>query len=738
MNWIKDILKEPIQKRLFILITIFLIAFAVIISTNRLLWHYTSQYISSINSQHSRSTLGKILIRNLFQIEKDIYEISGDVSPKRIAIVEKGLLLSLNDIELILTIFQHGGKYEHAMNVNMENVDEINETISFTIDKSQRYNLEVINLSPKILDIRENAFNLIKTKRESLRALNDASRLHLERSFSIRLKQTDTLLQRSKENAARIFYDTNQEIQRLEQRFNQSTRVFAVIRAAEVIVALLIIFATLFTISRQIQTIIKERQRMTEMLQDFNDKLELRIEERTANLVELNKTLKNEIAERRRAEEKLKESETHFRNITENMSDWIWETDVNWRYTYCSDNVTDVLGYSPEEMLGKTLFDFMDPGEKEKCKSLFSEIAGGKKSMRDLENWYLSKNGHYVCLKTSGIPTFNEKGEITGYVGVDTDITELQHAREALKKSEEQFRIISSAANDAIIMIDNEGKVVYWNRMARKMFGYTNQEILGKQFHPILLPDHLFEKYNKGFAHFKQTGQGSAINKTYELTAVKKEGVEIPVEVSISAVQIDNKWHAVAIVRDITERKLAEKALRKAQEKLKYLSYVDGLTEINNRRYFDEIVSKEWNRAVRDSNPLSLIMIDIDFFKNYNDVYGHLKGDECLKNIADIILQSIRRPEDFAARFGGEEFVVVLPNTKIKGASHIAETIRSNVESAGIEHNNSSIAEVVTVSLGVASTIPQRGTEPDSLLAETDACLYRAKQEGRNRVVIHR
>ncbi len=469
----KDLLKEPIQQRIFILVAIFLTAFAVIILTDRVLCHYTSRYISSINSQHSRSVLGKILIRNLIQIEKDIYGISGDIPPASIKVVEKQLLFSLNDIELILDTLQHGGEYTHALDVNMENIDEINETISFTIKTSQGYNIEVLNLSPKILDIKENVSDLIDTKTALLRAINDNDRLSLGRNFSIQLKQTDTLLRRSKENAARIFYDTNQAIQQLEQRFNKSTKLFAIIQVTEVIVALIIIFASFLTISRQIQTIVKERHRMAETLQKLNDELELRIEERTANLIELNTTLENEIGER-----------------------------------------------------------------------------------------------------------------------------------------------------------------------------------------------------------------------------------------------------------------------KKAEERLKYLSYVDGLTEISNRRYFDEYFNKEWNRAARNSVSLSLIMIDIDFFKNYNDVYGHPKGDECLKKIAGVVQMSIRRTGDFVARYGGEELIVVLPDTDIKGASHIAETIRANVEAATIEHNKSSVAKAVTVSLGVASATPQRGADSSALIAETDRCLYRAKQEGRNRVVI--
>ncbi len=175
--------------------------------------------------------------------------------------------------------------------------------------------------------------------------------------------------------------------------------------------------------------------------------------------------------------------------------------------------------------------------------------------------------------------------------------------------------------------------------------------------------------------------------------------------------------------------------LDKANERLTYLSYVDELTEINNRRYLDESLGREWKRATRNSLPLSLIMIDIDFFKKYNDIYGHLKGDECLKEIASALSQALKRPADFIARYGGEEFVAVLPGTNIEGATRVADSLRKIVEEMSIEHNDAVTGKTVTISLGVASTIPKQHDSCNELLKEADKALYKAKQEGRNRVV---
>ncbi len=174
--------------------------------------------------------------------------------------------------------------------------------------------------------------------------------------------------------------------------------------------------------------------------------------------------------------------------------------------------------------------------------------------------------------------------------------------------------------------------------------------------------------------------------------------------------------------------------LTAANQKLKYLSLTDGLTNIANRRYFDELIHKEWQRALRKASPIALIMVDIDYFKLFNDSYGHQSGDECLKKVAMALNVEMKRSGDFVARYGGEEFAVVLPDTELAGALAIAENMSRNVANLQIEHADSDVSDHVTISLGVTSVIPVQNLDVGCLVQQADKALYAAKEQGRNQI----
>lgn len=205
----------------------------------------------------------------------------------------------------------------------------------------------------------------------------------------------------------------------------------------------------------------------------------------------------------------------------------------------------------------------------------------------------------------------------------------------------------------------------------------------------------------------------------------------------IARIRYHSQSYQAALQRDEAYRALRESQskLAAANLELQRLASHDGLTGVANRRYFDQILDSEWRRAMREDSWLALVMLDVDFFKRYNDGYGHQVGDQCLKRIAEAARGCLRRPADLLARYGGEEFAAVLPNTKPEGALLIAERMRQAVADLGIEHAHSPLGQKVTASVGVAVMRPERGAESTMLVAAADKALYDAKQTGKNRVI---
>ena len=202
------------------------------------------------------------------------------------------------------------------------------------------------------------------------------------------------------------------------------------------------------------------------------------------------------------------------------------------------------------------------------------------------------------------------------------------------------------------------------------------------------------------------------------------------------------RYHSAAYVRKL-QRDDAYRALRASQMKLEELNMqllklanVDGLTGIANRRHFDERLGVEWLRALRNRRPLTLIMFDVDWFKQYNDKFGHLEGDECLKRIARSAQEIVSRPADTVARYGGEEFIVLLPETDSGGALTVAEKLRADIEALHLPNPDSTVSPHITVSLGVTTVVPAANSDPTECIKLVDEALYRAKQAGRNRLSI--
>ncbi|MDR7376267.1 diguanylate cyclase (GGDEF)-like protein/PAS domain S-box-containing protein [Rhodoferax ferrireducens] len=227
----------------------------------------------------------------------------------------------------------------------------------------------------------------------------------------------------------------------------------------------------------------------------------------------------------------------------------------------------------------------------------------------------------------------------------------------------------------------------------------------------------------------------AGVDHEADYRALTKDGGYVWIRDVVHVVRKDGEVEAlVGFMFDISERKKTEEELITLQKELEELSFKDGLTGIANRRLFDSIIDIEWTNARRNQQPLSVVMLDIDYFKQYNDHYGHLKGDDTLKQVAQTLAAAATRARDFVGRYGGEEFILVLPETNEASALKLAERCRTMVSQLQIPHAGSPQQPILTCSLGVATTVPAPDADIAAFIDSVDKLLYQAKQNGRDRV----
>ncbi|WP_430389250.1 GGDEF domain-containing protein [Dyella sp. 20L07] len=280
-----------------------------------------------------------------------------------------------------------------------------------------------------------------------------------------------------------------------------------------------------------------------------------------------------------------------------------------------------------------------------------------------------------------------------------------------------------------------------WNSMAFAYIGPQIEELLG--WEPSSWAsvqdwaDRMHPEDREWAVAFCVAQSKAGVDHEADYRALHKNGEYVWIRDVVHVVRNDDGSvdSLIGFMFDISERKRTEQRLLELQRELEALSFKDGLTGIANRRRFDAVMDDEWSSARRNRQPLSLLMIDIDYFKQYNDHYGHLQGDYCLKLVAKVLGGAVRRAHDFLARFGGEEFVLVLPETDATLAFAVAERCRELIAREWIPHERSMAGMALTVSIGVGTVVPGPGDEALSFIELVDRRLYQAKQQGRNMVV---
>ncbi len=301
-----------------------------------------------------------------------------------------------------------------------------------------------------------------------------------------------------------------------------------------------------------------------------------------------------------------------------------------------------------------------------------------------------------------------------------------------LSATDERYRLLAEHSPDILVLTDLSGRRQYVSPAVTNLLGWLPDELTGEHASmDIVHPE------DSG----RKAGALSALDATHLHRAFSyrlrdRAGHYRWMEANVAAYE-DAKSHRdigyIHVIRDVSERKSSEEDLKIAYQALEQLATADPLTGVANRRRFDEILHREWRRAIRAESPVSLLMLDVDLFKPYNDSYGHLRGDSCLRQIAEAALDVVRRPSDLVARYGGEEFAIILAGTDSSGAQQVGEQVRELVQCRGLTHQSSPVG-VVTISVGCATLVPVRGSNPTQLIEIADQALYLAKANGRNRV----
>ena len=307
----------------------------------------------------------------------------------------------------------------------------------------------------------------------------------------------------------------------------------------------------------------------------------------------------------------------------------------------------------------------------------------------------------------------------------------LRSTRRRLQHIVKLHNLVTENSRDVIIIADFKGRRSYVSAAADNLGGWTREELLRTPSLDLVHPEDLPQALE--LVSQLRSGLDGAI---VECRIRKADGSYLWVEASLRAIRDPTTGQPSGVlnmVRDISNRKRAEQELQVAYREVEKLAIVDPLTGLANRRRFDAYLATEWRRGLREREPLSIVLIDVDLFKLYNDTYGHVRGDSCLKQIAESAMDVVTRPGDLVARFGGEEFAIILPNTDRNGAVQIATEVSAALHHRSLLHEGSPYG-IVTISAGCATMVPQLGLHASDLVESADHAMYDAKRAGRNQV----
>ena len=440
----------------------------------------------------------------------------------------------------------------------------------------------------------------------------------------------------------------------------------------------------------------------------------------------------------------LQMSEQRYRSIFEHSSAAMVLIEENMRISLTNSKFEQLTKYTKAELYNKKrLTDFIYEKDLERIKWFHARRKKtGTASPAEYECQLVDKynNIRHVIIRFN-FAQWHERiiativditSRMQARAALQKSYRSLRHAAQMLRDSEKRYRSLFENTGTATIVVGKNMRITMINSKFAELTGFGREEIVGKRRLSEFIERKNLFRIKRFQARLKQKGLEPPTE--YEcLIMDKSKNLK---HVVMKTYTPPGQEGSIVSFFDITQRKEAEAALQLAHERLQLVAEMDELTQVANRRRFDDRLNREWNRLRREGLPLSLIMCDVDCFKLYNDNYGHQNGDQCLRSIAGAIKRTVKRSIDLAARYGGEEFAIIMPNTNAEGALHVAEAIRLEVEQLKINNKASTVSPFITLSLGVACMIPGPSQSPDALIRHADNALYEAKRIGRNRTVL--
>jgi diguanylate cyclase (GGDEF)-like protein/PAS domain S-box-containing protein len=434
-----------------------------------------------------------------------------------------------------------------------------------------------------------------------------------------------------------------------------------------------------------------------------------------------------DITKRKQMEDDLRISEERYRTIIKNIEDGYYEVDTEGNMTFCNPAAARMLGYRQDELIGLNNQQYMNHENARKVFSTFNNVFRTGQPTKTFDWELIRRDGEKLIVETSVSLIRDTEEKPVGFRGIFRDTTERKQAEEAMRESEERYRTLVENASDIVFRLDDTGHITFVNPAALRIMGYEEKEIIGRHYPTFIRPDMQEEAMNFFGRQFVK-----GIPNTYsEYPVIVKDGREIWLGQNTQLICQDGKVVAFqAVARDITERKRIGEALQDSENRYRELSIVDDLTQLYNSRYFYNQLRMEIDRADRYGQPLTLLLLDLDDFKRFNDAYGHVEGDQVLLRLGQVVKRCLRQT-DSAYRYGGEEFTVLLPMTTGEDGAVTAERIRGEFKKETFSPAPGQDVHV-TVSIGLGQYKTQE--EMKVFVHRVDQLMYCGKKNGKDRV----